>query len=143
MQETVGTGREPPGRQPGPGTAPLGAAGRGAAVLLVAGAAWDLPVLALDVPAWWPPVSYALLALGAATACLAVLLRMLGSRRRAAGETRRTAAALFGIGIVLLAWLLRGHAEVPPDPPLIVAQAIGVGLLALLALAARRRPPPP
>jgi hypothetical protein len=110
----------------------------GTAAFLGVGVAWDLSAVVVTTPPWWPAVSYSLVALGGALACAAVLLRTLQRRGRAPRESRRSALELVAVGIVLLAWTLRGDAEVVPDSPLVAAQAVGVLLLAAVALARRR-----
>jgi hypothetical protein len=44
---------------------------------------------------------------------------------------RLTLLDLVALGLLLGAWLLRGHPEIPPDPPLVAASLLAVGLLAL------------
>jgi NO-binding membrane sensor protein with MHYT domain len=109
----------------------------GTAAFLGVGVVWDLAALVVTTPPWWPAVSYSLVALGAALACAAVLLRTLQRRGRARRETRRSAIELLAIGVVLLAWTLRGDAEVVPDSPLVAAQAVGALVLSAVSLARR------
>jgi uncharacterized membrane protein len=114
---------------------------------------WDLAGTVGLLPAWWPPVSWYLIGAGIATACVAALLGILSGRRgrhRAdAGPASAEAAAarrpgprigmqLLAIGVLLAAWLLRGHAEIPPDAPIVAAE---VASAALYAFASRRRGP--
>jgi hypothetical protein len=128
------------GEDPAPAAAGtlLRAAACVTAAFLGVGVLWDLAGQLVPVSPWWPAVSYSLVGLGAALACVAVLLRTLRRRGRAPRETRRMAVELLAIGVVLLAWSLRGHAEVVPDAPLVAAQAVGVLLLAAVALARRQ-----
>jgi hypothetical protein len=100
-------------------------------------AAWDLAHLAAPMPRWWATASWAAIAAGAAAVCGVVLLRTL-RRPRPPGETKRLATDLAAVGLLLLAWWLRGHPEVPPDSPLIFAQGIAVLALALTAWRRRR-----
>lgn len=114
-------------------------------------ATWDVLGTAGLLPAWWPPVSYVLAALAIAAACLAALLVMLTARTsgRAVGHgpggdgTPRvrarvgTGGQLLAIGILLIAWMLRGHAEIPPDAPLVAAEVLAAALYAVFTL--RRR----
>jgi hypothetical protein len=130
-----GSGEDP---APAPSGTLLRAAACASAAFLGVGVMWDLAGRIVPVSPWWPAVSYSLIGLGAALACVAVLLRMLLRRGRAPRETRRMAVELLAIGVVLLAWSLRGHAEVVPDSPLVVAQAVAAMLLAAVALARRR-----
>jgi hypothetical protein len=103
---------------------------RGVILLIAAATAWDIAGTAASVPAWWHVASYITIAAGAVLACGVVLLRTF-ARPRPAGETRRLAADLFAIGLLLLAWVLRGHHEVPPDAPLVGAQVLALGVLVL------------
>jgi hypothetical protein len=114
----------------------LRAAACATAAFLGVGVVWDLAGQLVPVSPWWPAVSYSLIGLGTALACVSVLLRML-RRGRAPRETRRMAVELLAIGVVLLAWSLRGHAEVVPDSPLVAAQAVGALLLGAVALTRR------
>jgi hypothetical protein len=110
----------------------------GTAAFLGVGVVWDLIAVVVTAPPWWPAVSYSLVALGGALACTAVLLRTLQRRGRAPRESRRSALELLAVGVVLLAWTLRGDAEVVPDSPLVAAQAVGALALSAVALARRR-----
>lgn len=110
-------------------------------------AIWDLLGTAGVLPPWWPPVSWVLAGLGIAAACTAALLFLLATRRSmpavsAAGHRGRLRSGIGGqllaTGILLGAWVLRGDAEIPPDPPLVAAEVLAAALYALLAL--RRRP---
>lgn len=126
--------------------------------MIVSGALWDVAGALGALPSWWPPVSYVILAAGVAAACIAALLSVLTDRRtrpvRSAGDApadqtaaspagaddpRRTArhvgAQLLATGVLLVAWLLRGHAEIPPDPPLVAAETVA----AILYVFAGRR----
>lgn len=120
---------------------------------------WDLLGTAGIFPPWWPPVGYVLAALGIAAACLSALLAMLTERwiARAAtpaaprgpsdgaavapppARTRAVGAQLFATGILLIAWLLRGHAEIPPDPPLVAAEVLAAALYAVFSRRGRTR----
>ena len=109
-------------------------------------AVWDLLGTSGVLPPWWPPVSYVLAALGIAAACTGALLVMLATRRYvpAAEDGARPAPPRSGIGVQLLAtgvllaaWVLRGDAEIPPDPPLVAAEVLAAALYAFVAL---RRP---
>jgi hypothetical protein len=59
-----------------------------------------------------------------------------GPRVRTEGG-RRTLGQLLAIGIILAAWVLRGDAEIPPDPPLVAASVLGAVLYAAFTI--RRR----
>lgn len=102
-------------------------------VTIHSAAVWDVLGALGFLPAWWPPVGYVLVAGGVTAACLAVLLHML-SAPRVARSVSRTAGTLFAIGILLGAWLLRGDAEIEPDPPLVVAEVAAAALYAALTL---------
>jgi hypothetical protein len=105
-------------------------AGHASILLIAVATAWDIAGTAASVQAWWHAASYVALAASAVLACGAVLLRTF-ERPRMPGETRRLAADLLAIGLLLLGWVLRGHHEVPPDPPLIGAQVLALGVLVL------------
>ncbi|HEX2166014.1 MAG TPA: hypothetical protein VHG09_02140 [Longimicrobiales bacterium] len=117
---------------------------------------WDVLGTLRLLPPWWPPISYVLAGAGIAAACLSALFLMLG--RRAAVPPVRGAvstspdsdapardrpgragvgAQLLAIAILLGAWLLRGHAEIPPDMPLVAAEAVAAALYAVTALRTR------
>lgn len=126
-------------------------------------ALWDVLGAAGVLPPWWPPVSHVLIGAGAAAACLAVLFVTLTARRAppaaaaddraatasarhgsdrdhaAASARRGSAGQLLAIGILLVGWVLRGHAEVPPDTPIVVAQVAAAALYAFFTL--RRKQP--
>jgi tungstate transport system substrate-binding protein len=116
-----------------------------ALAFLVFAPLWDVLGWSGALPAWWPPVSYVMIAAGIAAGCLAVLVRTLQRRVRVRGEratyaggrgARGTLLELVAMGLLLGAWILRGDAEIPPDPPLVVA---GLIALAVLAVAVRLR----
>lgn len=107
-------------------------------VTIHSAAVWDVLGALGVLPAWWPPVGYVLVAGGVTAACLAVLLHLM-TAPRAARSVFRTAGTLFAIGILLGAWLLRGDAEIEPDPPLVVAETAAAALYAVLALWRPRR----
>jgi hypothetical protein len=99
-------------------------------VLLSAAALWDVAGAAFAVPPWWPTLSHVAIAVGIAAACVGVLLHLLGTRT----ETRargRTALRLLLTGMIIGAWLLRGHPEIPPDLPIIATELIVAVLLVL------------
>jgi uncharacterized membrane protein len=113
---------------------------------------WDVLGAAGALPPWWPPVSHVLIGAGSAAACLAVLVVTLSTRRRprppdGAGDDRAAAASarrgsagqLLAIGILLVGWVLRGHAEIPPDTPIVAAEVAAAALYAFTALR-RARP---
>jgi hypothetical protein len=99
-------------------------------------ALWDILGAFGVLAPWWPPIGYVLACAGIVAACLEVLATML-STPRAAHSAPRTAGRLLAIGILLGTWILRGDAEIEPDTPLIVAQAVAALLYAALAV---RRP---
>jgi hypothetical protein len=113
-------------------------------VLIGAAALWDTVGLLAVRPPWWPPLSYGLAGAAILTGCVAVLVTLFTTRRvpRAAPGAPPTAAPphtgsqLIAIGILLAAWLLRGHAEIPPDAPLIAAEVFAAALYAVIT---RRR----
>lgn len=84
--------------------------------------------------------TYALLAAGIAAGCLAVLLRLLGepALRPLPGRRRTALLELAAIGVLLGSLVLRGHAEIPPDAPLIGAQLLALAGLAVAEWTRRR-----
>jgi hypothetical protein len=126
-----------------------------ALTFLVFAPAWDAAGYAGLLPPWWPPVSYVMIGFGIAFGSIGVLSRTLqrrrASRQSGAGAVRTerhtpeavgvayapargAALELLAIGLFLAAWLLRGDAEIPPDPPLITAQLIAMVGVVLPAL---------
>jgi hypothetical protein len=94
-----------------------------AAVALAGATVWDLARLArVQV---WPAVSYVLTAAAIGAACAGVLLRVLTRRPARARNTIELAV----IGLVLLAWWLRGHPAIPADPPLVGAEFLAALVL--------------
>lgn len=127
-----------------------------ALAMIASAAAWDVAGALGALPQWWPPVSYVCIAAGIAAACLAGLFGMFARPRLpprdpagstaahdsgVSGSARSTRPAgriggqLLAAGLLLAAWLLRGDAEIPPDPPLVAAELAGA---VLYAFAARR-----
>jgi hypothetical protein len=102
----------------------IGAAGAVHAYL-GGGVLWDALGAAGMLPVWWPPVGYVLIALGVAGACMIVLFRVLGTPRGTPRRARLTALELAGTGLLLACLTLRGHAEIPPDAPLVIGQVAG------------------
>ena len=120
-----------------------------ARTLMLSAALWDLAGVLDALPDWWPPVSYVLAAAAIVAACVVALLDTL-ARRRAPTDTpaadtgfspatppgsvdpratpARTAGQLSAAGVLLAAWILRGHAEIPPDPPLVAAELVAAAL---------------
>lgn len=101
-------------------------ASAGAVAFLGVAAVWDAAGAYGWLPLWWPPVSHALVAAGVAAASIAILVRTLQRRRGTPHDSRATAVELVAVGLFLGAWLLRGHAEIPPDPPLVAAQLVAL-----------------
>jgi hypothetical protein len=108
-------------------------------LVLAVAAVWDVAGALRLPPEWWPQASHAMVGAGVAIVCVAVFLRVMQRRRGVPGDTRATALELAGAGLFLGAWLLRGHREIPPDPPLVVGQVTGFMLIALAAWWRRRR----
>jgi uncharacterized membrane protein len=106
---------------------------------LVLAVTWDLAGMLLRTPAWWPVVSYAAAAIAVIAGCAALLLRMF-ARRSGEARPHGVARQLGAVGLVLGAWLLRGHPEIPPDPPLIAATLVAALLYALPLITRRRAP---
>jgi uncharacterized membrane protein len=105
-------------------------------LLLLAGA------LAVDVAGaltLWPPLwvaGYYLTLAGVVAGLAAVAARLLARRRAApprGGSGWRAAgyllAGLAGLALFALAWWLRGHPEVAPDPGILVFEATALALL--------------
>jgi len=84
-----------------------------------------------------PVLSYALCGLVIGAGSLIVLARTL--RARSGRPARGTGLLMLALALLLGAWLLRGHPEIPPDPPLVAAQ---LAAALLLAAAAWRTPAP-
>jgi hypothetical protein len=108
-----------------------------AAVALGAVIVWDLAGAAGALPERWPVASHALLAAAIAAATAAVLIRVLRTRSGSASHPLITLTELAATGALLGAWLLRGHPEIPPDPPLIAVQVVAAFVWA--GVAWRRR----
>lgn len=102
--------------------------GRVASLALLAfGTAWDLAGTMLETPPAWHSVSYA--AIGAA-----VLIGLLAAISSFFAPVQRSrVGGLFVLLMVAASLVIRGHHEIPPDPPL-----IGVQVFAVLAIAASR-----
>lgn len=98
-----------------------------AGVLLSVAALWDLAGAMVLAPPWWPLVSHATAAAGIASGCAAVLLRLFDRRLRRR-RSRGTPLQLIALGLMLLAWLLRGHRGIPADPPIVAAEAAAAAL---------------
>jgi hypothetical protein len=111
----------------------------GAAAFLTVAAIWDVAGAFGWLPRWWPPVSHALVAAGVAAASIAILVRTLQRRRGTAYDSRATGVELVAVGVFLGAWLLRGHADIPPDSPLVAAQLVALLLFVGAGWWRRRR----
>ena len=115
--------------------------------MFVSAAVWDVSGALGVLPPWWPPVGYVLAAAGVVAACVAALLTMFTVRRAtstaaapalsAPVRARGIGGQLLAAGVLLAAWLLRGHAEIPPDPPLVAAE---LAAAALYVIFSRTRP---
>jgi hypothetical protein len=104
------------------------------------GALWDLAGMLGTLPPWWPPPGYVLIAFGIAATCIAVLLRVLLTPRGAPTHPGITLLELAAVGVLIGALILRGDAEVRPDPPLVIAQlAACVAIFSALPLRSRGR----
>lgn len=99
---------------------------------------WDVLGTAGALPPWWPPVSYVLLAAGIAAACVSVLLIML-TRSRTPVTRRQQAGQMLAMGILIVGWLLRGHAEIPPDMPIVAVEVVAAALFAFFTLRPQQR----
>jgi hypothetical protein len=115
-----------------------------AAAPLAVATVLDLTAMAAgaDVPpARIAAISWACLALGIGAGTIMTLLRVMHRadwQGDAARRLRRsTLTVLVGLGLAIGVLMLRGHPEIPPDPPLLGAQVIA---LALLLLSWPRRP---
>jgi hypothetical protein len=105
-----------------------------AAAAIGAAAVWDaLRGLGIGTR---PVVSYALVAFGIAAGCGAVFLRVFARLP----ERGRNTLELVVLGLVLLGWRLRGHPEIPADPPIVAVQILAAIVLAAAALFRRRTP---
>jgi uncharacterized membrane protein len=108
---------------------------RAALGLTVAAVTWDLAGLIAPVPTWWSAVSYGAFAGVVTIGCIALLLQLF-ARRRGEPKPRGSVMQFVAIGLLLGAWLLRGHPEIPPDPPLLAA-AVAAALIYALPLIRR------
>lgn len=86
----------------------------------------------------WPVASYMLVAATIALATTAVLVRVLRTRTGAPSRPGLTALELLATGLLLGSWLLRGHHEIPPDPPLVGTQVVVAALLGAVSFRRRR-----
>jgi uncharacterized membrane protein len=96
------------------------------AVLLCAALTADLAGVALRRPALWSVAAHLALA--------GVVLGVLGAAAwlRLSGRSGwRGLALALALALFALARWVRGHPAVPPDPPVIGAEVIGIALLAL------------
>jgi Mn2+/Fe2+ NRAMP family transporter len=118
-----------------------GIVGTAAAAALLAGTLLDIAGVAGAISPPPGTASYVLIAAGIAAACAVVLLRVLSARRSDRSDRRITITELAMIGVLLGAWMLRGHREVPPDMPLVAAQVLAIIGLAFAARARRRMEP--
>jgi hypothetical protein len=114
----------------GPAPRVLGSA---AAALLAAAAAWDGVGALAAVPPWWPVPGYVGIGAGVALGCVGIMVHVLTTRREHRAR-RITALRLVALGVLLGAWLLRGHHEIPADPPVIVAQLAAATVLLISGL---------
>lgn len=110
--------------------------GTTAAALLAAAAAWDAVGALAAVPPWWPVPGYVGIGAGVALGCVAIGTHVLTTRREHRAR-RSTALRLVALGVLLGAWLLRGHHEIPADPPVIVAQLAAATVLLISGLLQR------
>ncbi|CAN5696080.1 hypothetical protein BH23GEM9_BH23GEM9_21550 [soil metagenome] len=118
---------------------PLGKFVAGSAgVMLAVAVLSDVAGMFGVLPREWPPFSYALLGIGIGLGLVAVLMRLLLARRGEPRTARATFLDLVAFGTLLGTWLLRGHPEIPPDPPLVVAALVALLLLAGSAWLRRR-----
>jgi peptidoglycan/LPS O-acetylase OafA/YrhL len=92
------------------------------AVLLVTAATLDLPAM-LRYNVASPTITYGGIFAGIGLGCVALAIRLL-ARHRSEPRPRGALLQLVALGLALGAWLLRGHPEIPADPPLVVAQAL-------------------
>lgn len=79
---------------------------------------------------WTPVVSYVLVATALAAGCIALLLRILDR----SSSRRRSLLQLVVLGVLLAAWMLRAHPEIPADPPIVAVQLLAALLLAAAML---------
>lgn len=105
---------------------------------LLGAALLDLAGLVIDVPSWWHPVSYVMVIGGVGTALLAAIPGFIdffytvppasSARKRATLHmiVNLSAVLLFGV-----AWYLRGHPEVRPEPVLVGIETAGGVLLSI------------
>ncbi|MDQ3389389.1 MAG: hypothetical protein M3483_07800 [Gemmatimonadota bacterium] len=101
------------------------------ATVLAAALTFDLLGIALEREGMWT-AGHSLLTAGIALALFAVGLRgLLASQRYAPGWRRTVLLPLLPISLLALARWVRGAPEVAPDPPVLLAEALGVILLAI------------
>lgn len=116
-----------PPQEPG-GRSFAGLAERIALALLLGAAAADLLGAAMDAPMLWEAGARLALA-GIAAGGLALLAGL----RREGRRWRRTAALLAALGLFALAAWVRGSAAIPPDPGVLLVEAIAAALLLVAA----------
>ena len=97
------------------------------AAAAAAAAVIDLVAASALLPPSTSVLSYFILAAVTVAGSIITLLRMLRAPRRE--RPRGIALTLAATGLILLAWLLRAHPEIPPDPPLIAAELMAALLL--------------
>ncbi|MGH7504564.1 MAG: hypothetical protein ACRELX_02895 [Longimicrobiales bacterium] len=115
-------------------------------ILLVAGAALDLIGRAVTVEMLWVAGAHlltagVLLAIPAAIVVLAAHFRL---PRYSVARRRATWAAVLNgtaVAVFALARWLRGHPEIPPDPPILAAEVIAALVMVAVAVRLRARSP--
>ncbi len=103
---------------------------------LLGATAMDLIDLVFECPPWWTATSYVLIAAGILSALAAAVPGFIdfrytvppasSAKRRA---TRHMIVNLTSVVLFAGAWMLRGHAEIRPEPVLVGAEALAAILL--------------
>ena len=110
---------------------------------LIGGTAFDAGGLALARPLWWIAGAHLIYA-GVATGAIAALAGFADHLALPAGSPERRRSAthaalnLTALALFALARWVRGHPEIPPDPPIIAAEALAAVLVLIATVLGSR-----